>query len=41
MKGSVMKLLEETGVVSLIIVAVMVATPSYAKERETGRGTGR
>ena len=36
-----MKLLEDTDVVSLMIVAVMAATTSYAKERETGRETGR
>ena len=36
-----MKLLENTGVASLIIVAEMAATPFNTKGRDTGCGTGR
>jgi hypothetical protein len=35
-----MKILKKTGVTSLIIAAILAATPSSAKDRETGRGTG-
>jgi hypothetical protein len=38
MQGSVMKLLEETGVVSLIIVAEMATTLSCARERTVTAG---
>jgi hypothetical protein len=40
MESSAMKILKKTGVTSLIIAAILAATPSYAKDRESGRGTG-
>jgi hypothetical protein len=40
MESSAMKILKKTGVTSLIIAAILASTPSYAKDRETGRGTG-